>query len=169
MTAFQSTSPDHQQSPHDRPAARHKDAEPSLWAREEWGQAGAEHSGPFLVFQWAVRISRAFQAMVKKCTLLILLSCLPGTPFLRIYPASSNSQDIFLWWRGRKGITLTPEPVFFRFRSPQPKKRTRHMVSTQEHLCLWIMLSLFKLLGEEKGRGSGRYWIGSFSADWYSA
>lgn len=63
ITAFESTSPDHQQSPHDKDSCQ----APGCWTKPlGWGQPGAEQVDPFLVFQKAVGISNAFQATVKK-------------------------------------------------------------------------------------------------------
>lgn len=110
MTAFESTSPDHQQSLRDKDSCQAQ----GCWTKPlGWGQAGAEHAGPFLVFQRDVGISKAFQTTLKKFLLLILLPYSPVPPFLRIFLVGSQSQGIFLWWKDRKGITLTPEHEIF--------------------------------------------------------
>lgn len=154
MTAFGSTSPDHQQSPHDKDSCQAREC----WTKPlGWGQARAEHSGPFLVFQRAVGISKAFQATVKKFILLILLSCSPVPSFIRIFLVSSHSQGIFLWWKGRKGITLTPEPVVSHTLQATVQDKDETL---GQHPG--VLLPVKKVLGEEKSKVLHRFIFSSF-------
>lgn len=110
MTALDSSSKTTSRAQMPRTAARHQDADPSLW--EEVKQGHSMQVLPF-VFQRAVETSKAFQVTVKNFTLLILLSCSSVPPFPRIFLVNSHSEGIFLGWKNRKGFTLTPEPAVF--------------------------------------------------------